>query len=89
MDKDDSKIIKFGDYCHSKETSEEVVDLASQTVEEVMKFLNAEGYNINDPQFLLDFEVVYTMLQAAMCRQKGLNCPGIKLLDFIEDDQPA
>lgn len=93
MVKDESKIIKFGDYCQKyliKETKiEEVTNLAAQTVGDVINFLDSEGYNIEDPQFRLDMEAVYVMLQAAMCRQKELNSPGIKLLDFIEDDQPA
>lgn len=82
------KIIELQNHIINKNEieKEEIIDLANQSLEEIIKFLDSSGYDISDPAFQLDFEVLHVLLQGTLLRQQGIEFHGIDLLDFIEHD---
>lgn len=85
---DDNKIIDLHDHTVNEDNSEkeETIDLANEALEQVIKFLKDKGYDITNPQFQLDFEVLHVLLQGTLLRQKRIDFHGIHLLNFIEHD---
>ncbi len=57
--------------------------LSADLVMESIKKLHEEGYDIQDPDFLLDMEAILSLLTATLCRQCDIEHKYIKELDDL------
>jgi len=79
-------IINFGDFQKTREVKDpltKVKGLSANLVMDSIKKLHDEGYDIQDPDFLLDMEAILSLLSATLCRQCDIDHKYIKELDRL------
>lgn len=79
-------IINLDDFRKAKEVVDpltKIKGLSNDLVMESIKRLHAEGYDIRDPDFLLDMEAILRLLTATLCRQCDIEHKYIKELDGL------
>lgn len=81
-------IINFGDFQKTREVKDpltKVKGLSANLVMDSIKKLHDEGYDIQDPDFLLDMEAILSLLTATLCRQCDIEHKYIKELDGLNE----
>ncbi len=81
-------IINFGDFQKTKEIVDPLIkikDLSTDLVMESISKLYDEGYDVRDPDFLMDTAVILSLLTATLCRQCDIEHKYIKELDDLND----
>jgi len=81
-------IINLDDFRKTKKTKDPLKTLeglSSNIIMELIKRLYEEGYDIQDPDFLLDMEAILSLLSAVLCRQCDIKHKYIKELDRLND----
>lgn len=79
-------IINLDDFRKTKEVVDPLTKIKKDSkvlVMEVIGKLYAEGYDIQDPDFLLDMEAILRLLTATLCRQCDIEHKYIKELDGL------
>ena len=83
-----SKIIDLDKFRKTKEAKDPLKTLeglSANIVMESIKRLYEEGYDIQDPDFLLDMEAILSLLSATLCRQCHIEHKYIKELDRLNN----
>lgn len=79
-------IINLNDFRKTKKAVDPLMKIKKDSkvlVMEVIGKLYAEGYDIQDPDFLLDMEAILRLLIATLCRQCDIEHKYIKELDDL------
>ncbi len=81
-------IINLNDFRKTKEAKDPLKTLEGLSANifmETIKRLYEEGYDIQNPDFLLDMEAILSLLSATLCRQCDIKHKYIKELDRLND----
>lgn len=81
-------IINLKDFRKVNKTVDPLTKIKSLSADLVMaslEKLHEEGYDVQDPDFLLDMEAILSLTTAVLCRQCDIKHKYIKELDGLND----
>lgn len=85
----DEKIIDINQFRKKMDhidPKEHITVICSEIMCDIMRKVNGEGYDINDPDFLYDLEILTRLIVATICRQSDIKNLNIDILDRLREE---